>query len=200
MRRLPSTNHTRALAAEDLLAQVGDFNAAWKPPGTMRTPNSSGLLPGGAPSTPTDHLNIAVGEYARLGPAGLPLVENRAWYVLANSARPTCRRSSRGMEADVYLVSARATISRVVQGVGWANRPADGETVGVLPAGSAHTNWVRLANRFQVRVRPRGAGSRRRSGWAQRRRHLRGFRVPRLGCCAALNAGCLVSVVPAAAG
>jgi multidrug efflux system membrane fusion protein len=40
-----------------------------------------------------------------------------------------------------------------VQGIGWANKPQDGTTVGVLPDVQQTLNWVRLANRFQVRVR-----------------------------------------------
>jgi multidrug efflux system membrane fusion protein len=40
-----------------------------------------------------------------------------------------------------------------VQGIGWANRPDDGATVSVLPNVQRTLNWVRLANRFPVRVR-----------------------------------------------
>src|SRR5947199_1205678 len=58
------------------------------------------------------------------------------------------------MDAHVYLVSAPGRPFRGVgQGVGWANRPDDGETAGVLPDVRRTLNWVRLANRFQVRVR-----------------------------------------------
>jgi multidrug efflux system membrane fusion protein len=39
-----------------------------------------------------------------------------------------------------------------VQGIGWANRPDDGGTVGVLPDVQRTINWVRLANRFPVRI------------------------------------------------
>jgi membrane fusion protein, multidrug efflux system len=35
----------------------------------------------------------------------------------------------------------------------WANNPADGASVGVLPDVSKMLNWLRLANRFPVRVR-----------------------------------------------
>jgi multidrug efflux system membrane fusion protein len=54
----------------------------------------------------------------------------------------------------VYLLSYPGRQFRgVVQGIGWANKPQDGATVGVLPEVQQTLNWVRLANRFQVRVR-----------------------------------------------
>ena len=100
------------------------------------------------------NLNIAVGEYARQGQRVFALVDNRAWYVLANFSETYMSSIKPGMEADVYLVTyPRRSFRGVVQGIGWATRPDDGETVGVLPAVQRTLNWVRLANRFQVRVR-----------------------------------------------
>jgi len=58
------------------------------------------------------------------------------------------------MEAEVFLVTyPRRSFRGVVQGIGWANRPDDGASIGVLPEVRRTLNWVRLANRFQVRVR-----------------------------------------------
>ncbi|TMA78896.1 MAG: hypothetical protein E6J74_41220 [Deltaproteobacteria bacterium] len=55
---------------------------------------------------------------------------------------------------DVYLLSYPGRRFRgVVQGIGWANKPDEGATAGVLPEVRQTLNWVRLANRFQVRVR-----------------------------------------------
>jgi multidrug efflux system membrane fusion protein len=57
------------------------------------------------------------------------------------------------MEADAYLLGYPGRRFRgVVQGIGWANKPQDGGT-GVLPELQQTLNWVRLANRFQVRIR-----------------------------------------------
>src|SRR6267142_667818 len=100
------------------------------------------------------NLNIAVGEYARQGQQVVALVDNRAWYVLANFSETYMASIQPGMEAEVYLVTyPRRSFRGVVQGIGWANRPEDGATVGVLPEVRRTLNWVRLANRFQVRVR-----------------------------------------------
>ena len=150
-------SHHERSRAEDLLAQVGDFNARVEAAkATMRTAELDvGYCQVRAPfDAYVTNLNIAVGEYARQGQQVFALVDNRAWYVLANFSETYMPSIKPGMEADVYLVSAPGRPFRgVVQGVGWANRPADGETAGVLPDVRRTLNWVRLANRFQVRVR-----------------------------------------------
>ena len=98
------------------------------------------------------NLNIAVGEYARQGQQIFALVDNRAWYVLANFRETYMPSIKPGMEAEVYLLTYPGRPFRgVVQGIGWANRPED-TTVGVLPDVPRTLNWVRLANRFPVRI------------------------------------------------
>src|SRR5256712_9806715 len=150
-------SHHDASPAEDLLAQVGDFNARVEAAkATMRTAELDvGYCQVRAPfDAYVTNLTIAVGEYARLGQQVFALVDNRAWYVLANFSETYMASIKPGMEADVYLVSyPRRSFRGVVQGIGWANRPDDGETAGVLPDVRRTLNWVRLANRFQVRVR-----------------------------------------------
>src|SRR5256712_14036180 len=97
------------------------------------------------------NLTIAVGEYARLGQQVFALVDNRAWYVLANFSETYMPSIKPGMEADVYLVSAPGRPFRgVVQGVGWANRPDDGETAGVVPGGRRPPELVGPAHPVQV--------------------------------------------------
>jgi multidrug efflux system membrane fusion protein len=57
------------------------------------------------------------------------------------------------MQAEVYLLTYPGRPFRgIVQGIGWANQPDDGATVGVLPEVRRTLNWVRLANRFPVRI------------------------------------------------
>src|SRR6267378_5042531 len=73
--------------AQDLLAQVGDLNARLQ--AAEATVRAAELDVGYCRvSAPFDacvtNLNIAVGEYARQGQQVFALVDNRAWYVLAN--------------------------------------------------------------------------------------------------------------------
>ena len=143
--------------AQDLLAQIGDVNARIQ--AAEASVRAAELDVGYCRvSAPFDayvtNLNIAVGEYARQGQQIFALVDNRAWYVLANFRETYMSSIKPGMEAEVYLLSyPRRRFRGVVQGIGWANKPQDGTTVGVLPEIQQTLNWVRLANRFQVRVR-----------------------------------------------
>jgi membrane fusion protein, multidrug efflux system len=142
--------------SENLLAQNGDRNARLQ--AAEATVHAAELDVGYCRvSAPFDayvtNLNIAVGEYARQGQQVFALVDNRAWYVLANFPETYMPSIKPGMEADVYLLTHPGRHFRgIVQGIGWANRPDDGATTGVLPDVRRTLNWVRLANRFQVRV------------------------------------------------
>ena len=99
------------------------------------------------------NLNIAVGEYANQGRQVFALVDDRQWYVMANFREDFLASIAPGMEAEVYLMSyPRRKFRGRVQGIGWALYQKDGATVGVLPAVEPTLNWVRLAQRFPVRV------------------------------------------------
>ena len=142
--------------AQDLLAQSGDYNARIQ--SAEANVRAAELDVGYCRVTaPFDayvtNLNIAVGEYARQGQQIFALVDNRTWYVLANFRETYMSSIKPGMEADAYLLGYPGRRFRgVVQGIGWANKPQDGGT-GVLPELQQTLNWVRLANRFQVRIR-----------------------------------------------
>jgi multidrug efflux system membrane fusion protein len=99
------------------------------------------------------NLNISAGEYARQGQQVFALVDNRRWYVMANFRETYLSQIRPGMEAEVYLLSyPNQRFRGVVQGVGWAIYQEDGATVGVLPLVQPTLNWVRLAQRFPVRI------------------------------------------------
>ena len=99
------------------------------------------------------NLNIAAGQYANQGVEVFALVDDRTWYVMANFREDFLASIAPGMEADVYLMSyPRQKFHGRVQGIGWALYQKDGATVGVLPAIEPTLNWVRLAQRFPVRI------------------------------------------------
>lgn len=99
------------------------------------------------------NLNIAVGEYANEGKQVVSLVDNRKWYVMANFRENFLSRIEPGMTAEVYLISYRNHRFRGrVQGVGWALFQDNGATVEGLPRVAATLNWVRLSQRFPVRI------------------------------------------------
>jgi multidrug efflux system membrane fusion protein len=145
-----------AARAQDQLAQIGDLNAQIQ--SAEATARAAELDVGYCRVTaPFDayvtNLNIAVGEYAREGQQLFALVDDRVWYVLANFRETYMPSIKPGMAADVYLFTAPGRRFRgVVEGIGWATQPLEA-TDGVLPAVQRTLNWVRLANRFQVRIR-----------------------------------------------
>jgi multidrug resistance efflux pump len=143
--------------AEKLLAQVGDLNARIE---AARAAVRGAELDVGycRVVAPFDgyvtNLNIAVGEYAREGQQILALVDGREWWVIANFRETFIDEIRVGAPVDVFLIAyPRHRFHGVVQGIGWAIRPEDGSPAGTLPAVEPTLNWVRLAQRFPVRIR-----------------------------------------------
>jgi len=100
-------------------------------------------------------LNISVGAYASAGIPVFSLLDTRKWYVMANFREAEVRHMAPGTEAIVYLSSApKRQFRGKVQGIGWAVVP-EGETdlpFGGVPYVKRELNWVRVAQRFPVRI------------------------------------------------
>jgi multidrug resistance efflux pump len=142
--------------AEKLLAQVGELNARLQASEAALETAKLELdycyvhAPFDAYVT---NLNITVGEYAREGQQVFALVDNRTWYVLANFQETFMANIRPGMTAEVFLLSYPGyPVHGTVQGIGWAVLQPDGSSGGVLPRIERTLDWVRLAQRFPVRV------------------------------------------------
>jgi membrane fusion protein, multidrug efflux system len=99
------------------------------------------------------NLNIAVGQYANEGRQVVSLVDNRIWYVLANFRENFLDHIRPGMRVEVYLLSyPNRRFAGRVQEAGWALYQDNGATVAGLPRVEPTLNWVRLAQRFPVRI------------------------------------------------
>jgi multidrug efflux system membrane fusion protein len=101
------------------------------------------------------NLNISGGAYASIGVPVFSLLDTTKWYVVANFREAELRHMAPGSPATVYLVSAPDRRFRgKVQGIGWAVTP-EGE-IDLPPAGVPYVkrelNWVRVAQRFPVRI------------------------------------------------
>jgi multidrug resistance efflux pump len=100
------------------------------------------------------NLNISVGDYAVEGRQIFAIVDGRSWYVIGNFRETFLRNIRPGMPAEVYVLGYPGRRLRgEVQGTGWAVQQRDGPGTGLLPPVEPTLNWVRLAQRFQVRVR-----------------------------------------------
>jgi multidrug efflux system membrane fusion protein len=101
------------------------------------------------------NLNISAGAHVTTGVPVFSLLDTSKWYVIANFREAEIRHMAPGSEAIVYLTSAPNQRFRGrVQGIGWAVKP-EGETdlpFGAVPIVKRELNWVRVAQRFPVRI------------------------------------------------
>jgi len=101
------------------------------------------------------NLNISSGAHVTTGVPVFSLLDTSKWYVIANFREAEIRYMAPGSEAIVYLSSAPNRRFRGrVQGIGWAVKP-EGETdlpFGAVPIVKRELNWVRVAQRFPVRI------------------------------------------------
>jgi len=99
------------------------------------------------------NLNISEGQYANIGQPVLTLVDDRNWYVLAYFREDLLDRIRPGMRADISLLSYPGKrFQGEVQGIGWGLFQQNGATVAGLPEVEETLNWVRLNQRFPVRI------------------------------------------------
>ena len=99
------------------------------------------------------NLNISEGQYANVGQPVLTLVDDRNWYVLAYFREDLLDRVRPGMRADVSLLSYPGrSFQGEVEGIGWGLFQENGATVSGLPNVEETLNWVRLNQRFPVRI------------------------------------------------
>jgi multidrug efflux system membrane fusion protein len=104
------------------------------------------------------NLNISEGQYANIGQPVFTLVDDRNWYVLAYFREDLLNRIRPGMTADISLVSYPAErFQGRVQGIGWGLFQQNDATIAGLPNVEETLNWVRLNQRFPVRIILRGA-------------------------------------------
>src|SRR5437660_7411440 len=101
------------------------------------------------------NLNISAGAHVSAGVSVFSLLDTGKWYVIANFREAEVRHMAPGSEAIIYLSSAPNQRFRgKVQGIGWAVKP-EGE-IDLPPSGVPYVkrelNWVRVAQRFPVRI------------------------------------------------
>ena len=99
------------------------------------------------------NFNSSVGQFAQMGVQVFALVDTSSWYLLANYQETDIRMIEPGMNVAVYLMAyPRIHFHGVVQGIGWALYDPNQGSNGVLPTVSPTLDWVRLAQRFPVRI------------------------------------------------
>ena len=144
------------LKAQNQLGQYGNINALRKAAeaavydATLNVGYCSVRAPYNGYVT---NLNIAVGQYANEGRQVVSLIDDRKWYVVANFRETFLSHIEPGMTAEVFILAyPNKRFRGRVQGVGWALYQPNGATVEGLPQIDTTLNWVRLSQRFPVRI------------------------------------------------
>ncbi|GGC85944.1 multidrug transporter subunit MdtN [Undibacterium terreum] len=99
-------------------------------------------------------LTTAAGQFAAAGRPVFTLADTRRWYVVANFRETELVEMAPGRHVQIYLLTAPSRhFSGIVESVGHGVYPDDG---GSQDAGLPHVprsiNWVRVAQRFPVRI------------------------------------------------
>jgi len=99
------------------------------------------------------NLNISLGEFARVGVDVFTLVDTRTWYIVANFRETQLKHIEEGSHAEIYLqFKGGKRFKGKVVGLAWAVVPEDGTSAIGLPSVPRNLDWVRLAQRFPVRI------------------------------------------------
>jgi membrane fusion protein, multidrug efflux system len=101
-------------------------------------------------------LKTSTGQFASALKPLFTLVDTRRWYVIANVRETELRHIRAGMRATVCLMSdSDIRFDGVVESIGYGVLPDDGGlSIGGLPRIQRSLNWVRVAQRFPVRIDP----------------------------------------------
>lgn len=144
------------LRAEDAIGQEGDVNGhiAAAEAQLREAELNLGYCEVRAPfSGKIVNFNISLGEFARAGVDVFTLVDTRTWYVVANFRETQLRHIQEGAPALIYLqFKGGNRFKGKVVGLAWAVVPEDGSSAMGLPAVPRNLDWVRLAQRFPVRI------------------------------------------------
>jgi len=98
-------------------------------------------------------LDIAAGEFADAGHPLFTIIDTEDWYAVGNFRETDLGGIHPGRHATVYVLGApREPVDGTVDSLGWGVTPDEGTTLGGLPRVPRSLNWVRIAQRFPVRI------------------------------------------------
>lgn len=97
----------------------------------------------------TNMNNLSAGEFLSAGQQLFGVVDDQNWWVDANFKETQLARIKIGQKVSVVLDMYQHTFTGVVQSVSYAS----GGTFSLLPAQNATGNWVKVTQRFTVRVK-----------------------------------------------
>jgi multidrug resistance efflux pump len=146
----------REQQARNELGQVGDVNARLEA-AAVEVADAQLNMQYCEVRAPLDgwvtNLNTNLGEFVKVGDTLFSIVQNSQWWVMANFLETEIEQIKVGQEVAVYLYAYPGhRFKGTVQGIGWALYQANGATQQSLPDVKPTLNWIRLAQRFPVRI------------------------------------------------
>ena len=101
------------------------------------------------------NVQLREGSYVHIGTPVLTCVDGDQWWVVANLRENGLENVRPGQRVGLTFNTYPGRIyPGVVQSVGWGVDQGQGAPSGTLPAIGEPKNWIRLAQRFQVRITP----------------------------------------------
>lgn len=95
------------------------------------------------------NLNLQTGELVASGQKLFGLVDDQSWWIDVNFKETQLKRVNAGQPASIELDMYDHKYHGVVQSISYAS----GNTFSLLPAENATGNWVKVTQRFTVRVK-----------------------------------------------
>jgi multidrug resistance efflux pump len=101
------------------------------------------------------NVQLREGSYVHVGTPVLTCIDGDQWWVVANYRENSLENLRPGQRVGLTFNTYPGRIfPGVVQTVGWGVDQGQGSPSGNLPAVQEPKNWIRLAQRFQVRITP----------------------------------------------
>ncbi len=98
-------------------------------------------------------LSIATGEYAAIGRPVFTIIDTEHWWAIANFRETDLEHMRVGQASTVYLVGfGNRKLGGTVESFGGGVSPDEGSDLGGLPHVPRTLSWVRIAQRFPVRI------------------------------------------------
>jgi membrane fusion protein, multidrug efflux system len=98
-------------------------------------------------------LDIAAGEFAITGKPLFTIIDTENWYAIGNFRETDLTGIKPGQRGLVYVMQApRKPVPGFVDSIGGGVRSDEGETILGMPYVPRTLNWVRIAQRFPVRI------------------------------------------------
>ena len=105
------------------------------------------------------NMNTSEGTYVTAGKQLIALVDGSSFWIAAYFKETQVPHIQIGQKADLALMGYRQPFQGVVRSIGWGIYVQDGsgsDATGLLPSISQTVDWVRLPQRFPVRIEPSG--------------------------------------------